>query len=259
VRHISIAHDADLTVNWQLDPRLQAGAVVVYVASDIAYSASANEGGMNDETVKQLQGMAEKLIGVQNQIDALRAQQLPLMQDMALILSGMEGEIKPTITVYSQRDPAWSMVKLGTSAVTIGSHGCLITCAASMLTDAGKLFTPALLNAWLILNGGYAGDNLFVFAAIDKLNAVKFEYMVECATKPAPMAQLEQEIAAGKFVIVKVDFNPATIATEEHWVRYLGDGQMFDPWQGDIAPIVPRYRGANAAQAILKCLVYRKV
>jgi hypothetical protein len=211
---------------------------------------------MNDETVKQLQVMSDVLIGYQNQIDAIRAKQLPLMQDMALLLAGMETP-RPAVTLFSQRDPAWSALHLGTSSSTIGGYGCLITCVASMLTDAGKPFTPALLNAWLIQNGGYSGGNLFVFAAIDKLGLVKYDYMIDCATKPAPMTQLGAEIKAGKYVIVKVDFNPATLATEEHWVRYLGDGQMFDPWQGDIAPIVPRYRGATEAQAILRCLIYK--
>lgn len=38
MKHITITHDG-ITLNWSLDPRLPAGAVAVYVASDIAYSA----------------------------------------------------------------------------------------------------------------------------------------------------------------------------------------------------------------------------
>jgi hypothetical protein len=36
MKHIHITHDEGVTVNWSLDPRLQAGAVTLYVAADIA-------------------------------------------------------------------------------------------------------------------------------------------------------------------------------------------------------------------------------
>jgi hypothetical protein len=179
-------------------------------------------------------------------------------QHAAAVWAGMGGNVMPQVTTFSQRDPAWAGIHLGTSSSTIGGYGCLITAVASMLSDAGKPYNPQTMNAWLILNGGYSNGNLFAFASVDKLGVVKYDYNIECATKPAPMTVIEAELKAGKFVIVKVDFNPATVATEEHWVRYLGDGQMFDPWAGDIAPIVPRYRGADAAQAILRCLVYKR-
>lgn len=163
------------------------------------------------------------------------------------------------ITVYSQRDPAWAGSKLGTGATTIGGYGCLMTDAASVLTDAGYKVTPLELNAWLIGHGGYTNGNLFVYASIDKLNVVKFYNLVECANIPAPVAQFDSLVKQGDFVIVKVDFDPATMAVEEHWVRYLGDGKMMDPWRGDIASITPRYKGKDAAQAILRAVIYKRV
>jgi murein DD-endopeptidase MepM/ murein hydrolase activator NlpD len=44
VKHIKITHDG-ASVNWQLLPALQAGAVTIYVASDIAYSDEIVAGG----------------------------------------------------------------------------------------------------------------------------------------------------------------------------------------------------------------------
>jgi hypothetical protein len=182
------------------------------------------------------------------------------LQHFQEVWLGMAGDGgKPQVTLYSQRDPLWASERLGTSSSTIGGYGCLITAIASALTDAGKPYTPGTLNAWLVLNGGYSGGNNFVFASVDKLAVMKYEYMIECATKPAPLTQLEAELKAGKFVIVKVDFTPGTVAIDQHWVRYIGNGEMLDPWQGDIAPIVPRYRGVDAAQAILRCAIYRRV
>ncbi len=49
-------------------------------------------------------------------------------------------------TVYNQRNPLWAAAKLGTSSSTIGGYGCLISCVASMLTDAGKVMNPLQLN-----------------------------------------------------------------------------------------------------------------
>ena len=50
---------------------------------------------LSAETQAQLQLMSDKLIGLQNQIDVIRAQQLPIMQDMALLIAGMEGDTNP--------------------------------------------------------------------------------------------------------------------------------------------------------------------
>jgi hypothetical protein len=160
--------------------------------------------------------------------------------------------------VYSQRDPKWASLPMGFTRNTIGAYGCLISSVASCLTDAGKVYTPETLNAWLTLNGGYTGGN-FIFNSIDKLNVLKYEYLIDCPSTPAPMTQLEQEISAGKFIVIKVDFNPATLTIEEHWGRYIGADKMIDPWYGDIATITPRYRGASSAQAILRAAVYRRV
>jgi hypothetical protein len=216
------------------------------------------EATMADKVFEDVLAKIKTALELQNQIDTLRAQQAAALQQAAMIIEVMNpGGGKPEVTRYNQRDPGWAGIQLGSSVATIGSHGCLITCAASLLTDAGKVYTPATLNAWLVLNGGYSGGNRFVFTAIDKLHAVKMDYQIECATVAAPVAQLDAEIKAGKWVIVKVDFNPGTVETEEHWVRYLGDGEMFDPWVGDIAPMVPRYRGKDAAEAILRAVIYK--
>jgi hypothetical protein len=176
----------------------------------------------------------------------------------AFTFAPVEQPAPPAFTIYSQRDPKWAAQLMGYTRNTIGAYGCLISSVASCLTDAGKVYTPETLNAWLTLNNGYTGGNFF-FNSIDRLNAIKYEYMIECATKPAPMPQIEQEINAGKYIVIKVDFNPATLVVDEHWVRYIGADKMIDPWYSDIITVTPRYRGANTAQAILRAAVYRRV
>lgn len=160
------------------------------------------------------------------------------------------------VTVYSQRDLKWAAVRMGTSIGTIGSVGCLITSIASMLADAGKIYTPDTLNSWLIQNGGYVSGNLFVYASIDKLGATQFKTRIDCPKDPAPIGQLDAEIIASNFVLVKVNNG---LPPDYHWVRYIGESKMIDPWYGDIATITPRYKGANAAECIRAAVIYKRV
>ncbi len=97
-----------------------------------------------------------------------------------------------------------------------------------------------------------------MFNSIDKLGAVHFYNIIDCANIPAPVMQFDELIEQGDFVIVKVDFDATAAGIQEHWVRYLGGGLMADSWHGDIAPITPRYKGKDAAQAILRAAIYKK-
>ena len=48
--------------------------------------------------------------------------------------------------MYSMRDPRWSRIRIGTSHLTIGSHGCLLCCIADMLTTPHGRMDPPELN-----------------------------------------------------------------------------------------------------------------
>ena len=172
------------------------------------------------------------------------------------LLAVMENDA-PQYTIYNQRDPRWAAQRLGTSNVTIGSYGCLITAYASALSDAGKVMTPDQLNTWLIQNGGYIQGNLFVFNAPDKLGVLKFDNVADYP-KPAPIDVLDQYVQAGGYIFVQVDFNPDQ-SMQPHWCRYIGGGSIIDPWYGDIAPLTPRYRGRNAAEAIWRAAYYKRL
>lgn len=210
----------------------------------------------NDSQVAAALVSIKAALDLQNQIDALRAPQMAAIQHAVDVLQVMDPGGTPKVTVYNQRDPVWANVHMGTAIGTIGAVGCLITSVASMLTDAGHPIKPDTLNAWLIQNGGYVDGNKFVFASIDKLGVTKYTTRIDCPATPAPMSQLDAEIAASNFVIIKVDNG---YPPDYHWVRYLGGGKMADPWYGDIASIVPRYHGASAAVCIRAALLYKRV
>lgn len=217
---------------------------------------------MTDTQTAQINAAHEEIAKAIGEINALQSsvdRMIAALQHAQAQLEGMGGNNPPQVTIYNQRDPRWANVYMGTTRSTIGNYGCLISCVASGLTDAGKGYTPETLNAWLTLNKGYINGNYFVYTSIDRLGVTQFVKLIDCTNVAAPVADLDARVAAGDFVIVEVDFNPNTVAIDQHWVRYIGGGQMVDPWVGDIAPIVPRYRGKDAAQAILKAAIYRRL
>lgn len=167
------------------------------------------------------------------------------------------------MTAWSQRDPRWARKHLGTGQLTIGRVGCLLTCAAGVLAETGVGTDPDRLNRWLVANGGFVDQNLFIFASIEPFG-VDLVDLIFCPTTPAPVAALAEHLARGRHVIVKVDFQPGA-TVQPHWVRLLNvtDGAILDPWQlpGDEATTLDTYYapGWTAARAIMAAAVYAPV
>ncbi len=59
------------------------------------------------------------------------------------------------MNIYSQRDPAYSKVKLATSKLTIGSHGCFIACLATLYQ---KNPTDIIAIPGAVNSGGYVNS-----------------------------------------------------------------------------------------------------
>ena len=137
------------------------------------------------------------------------------------------------IAPLAQRDPKWADIQLGTSSVTIGGYGCLITCASMMLKYFGFDTDPLRLNAWLKANGGYHNSNWFVWDSLKSYdNRISFAYRYEYAA----LDKIDAQLAAGRPVIVNVDMIPGTPVMDEHWILVVGkvDGSYIvnDPWYG---------------------------
>ena len=142
------------------------------------------------------------------------------------------------IKLFSQRDPLWKADKLGTSTSTLGSFGCLVTCAASMLRYFGNDTDPGRLNKLLTDKGLYYNGNLFVFDSLDALFSVKIDWnnFIDCADKPAPLDKVDALLNQKRPVIVKVDFDVDDEDVDQHWVMIVGkEGGSYiilDPWDG---------------------------
>ena len=153
---------------------------------------------------------------------------------------------------------------LGTGSIPIGRVGCLLTASAAMLATWGVDTDPHRLNQWLIANRGYADGNLMVFSAL-KSFGVRFVTYINCATVPAPMTRLIEDVQGGAGVLVCVDWQPGN-ALQTHWVHVTSldnkDGQITDPWQlpGREFVNLATYLapGWDAARGIFKVAIYRR-
>jgi len=138
--------------------------------------------------------------------------------------------------ILSQRDAHWANMKLGMSGVTIGGYGCTITCL-SMIAGV----TPDVMNDTLIRVGGFVApkDNpaqrnlvnwemvhiAFPFLSFVNRGYGNNEYEIVTSTKQ------------NGFCLVEVDFDNNIRTDGRHWVLYIGDGLLIDPWTGTMDPV----------------------
>lgn len=120
--------------------------------------------------------------------------------------------------ILSQRDPRWANIKLGTSSETIGGYGCTITCI-SMIEGT----TPDVTNEKLKAVGGYANGNLVIWDKIKEAFPNSEVHRVWNYNNDDVLANVPN-------VLVEVDGAP--IGGYRHWVVFVGDHKLYDPWDG---------------------------
>lgn len=162
---------------------------------------------------------------------------------------------------YGQRDSRWASVLLGyntSSTYTIGSHGCLIDSLGNYI---GK--TPLEINQILKDNGGYqanTGNFIWSKSVVLGLTQVYQSPIYTSAVTPQGIAKMKALLDEGRPLLTHVDFNPATIADEQHWLLVMGyDGDTFfafDPWSGTNITL-DVYGGAP--RAVIEFRAYDKI
>ncbi|MFC1465363.1 MAG: C39 family peptidase [Candidatus Brachytrichaceae bacterium NZ_4S206] len=197
--------------------------------------------------------------------------------DRALIVVNGRFEFAPTITQpvtmfntlpLSQRDPRWKDILLGFTdeGRTIGSDGCTLTCLTMLANGFGFQETPATLNDKLKAlgpNQGFFGALIAWFGVPRVLPGLKLNKLVECRRVPAPMAEIDAALDAGKPVVVELDMSPSP-GFQNHWVliyaRQGNDYLIHDPWPWppeQSASLTQRYGFAGSpAQIITYCAFY---
>jgi hypothetical protein len=129
-----------------------------------------------------------------------------------------------------QNDEKWKNVKLGNSSETIGSWGCLLTSVTMMLNGIGHNETPETVNDKMKRNGGF--DRALFIPSVVPMVWSGLSYR---GFYTAPIHQIDAEVAAGKPVILQVDWNPKEQGVQTHYVlvkeKKGNDYVIYDPYK----------------------------
>jgi uncharacterized protein YgiM (DUF1202 family) len=133
-----------------------------------------------------------------------------------------------------QNDEAWKNTPLGFSTETIGGWGCLLTSVTMMLNGIGYNETPVTVNEKMKKAGGFQGA-FFIPSVLPYVwPNCAYQDMQPCESTPAPIALVDAAVAAGKPVILQVDWNKQ-MGIQTHFVlvkkRKGDDYSLYDPYK----------------------------
>ncbi len=133
-----------------------------------------------------------------------------------------------------QNDEKWKNVKLGNSSETIGGWGCLLTSVTMMLNGIGYNETPETVNQKMKKAGGFQGA-FFIPSVLPYVwPNCAYRDMQPCESVPAPVGQIDEALAAGKPVILQVDWNKQ-VGVQTHFVlvkeKKGNDYVIYDPYK----------------------------
>jgi len=133
-----------------------------------------------------------------------------------------------------QNDEKWKSGKLGNSNETIGGWGCLMTSVTMMLNGIGYSETPETVNEKMKNAGGFQGA-FFIPSVLPYVwPNCAYRDMQPCENSPAPIAQIDAAVAAGKPVILQVDWNKQA-GIQTHFVlvkeKKGNDYVLYDPYK----------------------------
>jgi hypothetical protein len=165
---------------------------------------------------------------------------------------------------YSQQDPAWKAVKIGSSSETIGHVGCALTSVAMLVSGHGYPETPKTLNAKLKSRGGFV-DAAIIWGAVTGIYPqITYRNLVLCRDTAAPLSQIDAYLAKGQPVLVEVDSSPKA-GLQTHWVvlyKKQGDDYlMLDPWphpteSGQEVTLTSRYSHGKPLKKSISAVVF---
>jgi len=132
-----------------------------------------------------------------------------------------------------QNDEKWKNTKLGNSSETIGGWGCLLTSVTMMLNGSGYSETPETVNEKMKSAGGFQGA-FFIPSVLPYVwPNCAYRDMQPCEGS-APISQIDSAIAAGKPVILQVDWNKQA-GIQTHFVlvkeKKGNDYVLYDPYK----------------------------
>ena len=131
-----------------------------------------------------------------------------------------------------QNDEKWKNTKLGNSSETIGGWGCLLTSVTMMLNGIGYSETPETVNEKMKSAGGFQGA--FFIPSVLPYVWPNCAYRDMQPGPPVPISQIDAAVAAGKPVILQVDWNKQA-GIQTHFVlikeKKGNDYVIYDPYK----------------------------
>ena len=162
------------------------------------------------------------------------------------------------VPLYSQRDSRWANDLMGSSGITLGAEGCLVTCTAAGLTYLGYEIDPKEYNRLASTRGGYQSPNFmyWMFPDVITNNFIK-RHEYRWISGGVGWEQYADPILADKRPVwAQVDFVPGG-AMNQHWVLIIGKVGgvywIFDPWYGAVSRLDERYSG------VYRIVSYRRI
>lgn len=170
------------------------------------------------------------------------------------------------INSFSQRNSRWALILLGFNTqaqFNIENYGCSITCLASYLKSLGQNETPETVNQKLKDNNGFqSGTGNFIWSKSTVLGLTQtylspyYEGLVTVQGVQKAKDLLDQ----GYPLLTEVDFNPATLGEEQHFILLCGhENDIFycmEPWQGSVVTL-DNYGGFR--RGVLQFRAYDKI
>lgn len=146
------------------------------------------------------------------------------------------------VPLYNQRDKRWANKKLGFSTVsTLGLYGCLVTCLAMIAKYFGEKTDPDKMNEDLRGADGFQSKVYYNWGRLTSLYSfIKYTRFVNTPDPVTPdqFKEIDNHLAKGMPVMLKVDFNPATTFVDQHFVLLIGkvgnSYKIADPWTGTV-------------------------
>ena len=130
----------------------------------------------------------------------------------------------------SQRDSRWGEITIGHSTSKIKDYGCTLVCISIL---AGT--TPDVVNAFLTAVGGFSVDRIIW----SKINETKLGLHFPDMGRQYVYndVAVREAIEKNGGCLVEVDFDGVvSTPSDRHWVLYIGNHQLIDPWTGTIKP-----------------------
>jgi len=129
-----------------------------------------------------------------------------------------------------QRNPKWGKTKLGFSNLEIEDYGCTLTCLTMLINYIDKAdYTPEYVNTKLRAVKAFSGA-LIIWARVPlAFPSIRF----------AGRGYNYSNLIVSNYVYLKrlpvmVEVNAEAIGGLYHWVLFIGERKIIDPWTGTI-------------------------